>query len=85
MYLSQISRRSRSLTNGSRLAQTLIVSACVTLFPAVAYAQASSLAGTARDTSGAVLPRVTVEAASSVLIEKVRTAVTDGQLSGRAS
>ena len=84
MYLRQISRRSRSFMNGSRPAQTLIVSACVTLFPAVAYAQAS-LAGTARDTSGAVLPGVTVEAASSVLIEKVRTAVTDGQLSGCAS
>ena len=84
MYVRQISRRSRSFTTGSRLAQTLIVSASVTPFPAVAYAQAS-LAGTARDTSGAVLPGVTVEAASRVLIETVRTAVTDGQLSGRAS
>ena len=35
-------------------------------------------AGVVRDTSGAVLPGVTVEAASDVLIEKVRTAVTDG-------
>jgi hypothetical protein len=34
--------------------------------------------GVARDSSGAVLPGVTVEAASPVLIEKVRTAVTDG-------
>jgi hypothetical protein len=49
----------------------------VTLLPAVAHAQAS-LAGIARDSSGAVLPGVTVEAASSVLIEKVRTSVTDG-------
>ena len=31
-----------------------------------------------RDTSGAVLPGVTVEAASPALIEKVRSAVTDG-------
>ena len=77
MYLRQIRRRSRSFTNGSRLAQIFIVAACVTLFPAAAHAQAS-LAGTARDTSGAVLPGVTVEASSSVLIEKVRTAVTDG-------
>ncbi len=46
------------------------------LFPVTAYAQ-SSLAGTIRDASGAVLPGVTVEAASSVLIEKVRTAVSD--------
>ncbi len=47
------------------------------LLPSVAYAQAS-IAGVVRDTSGAVLPGVTVEAASPVLIEKVRTAVTDG-------
>ena len=38
----------------------------------------ASLAGVVRDTSGAVLPGVTVEAASDVLIERVRTAVTDG-------
>ncbi|MBI4264898.1 MAG: carboxypeptidase regulatory-like domain-containing protein, partial [Acidobacteria bacterium] len=34
--------------------------------------------GVVRDSSGGVLPGVTVEAASPVLIEKVRTAVTDG-------
>src|SRR3989442_11865567 len=45
--------------------------------PAVAYAQAS-IAGSVRDTSGAVLPGVTVEASSPALIEKVRSAVTDG-------
>jgi hypothetical protein len=48
------------------------------LAPSVVYAQAT-LAGIARDTSGAVLPGVTVEAASPVLIEKVRTATTDEQ------
>ena len=42
-------------------------------------ASAQSLAGVAKDTSGAVLPGVTVEAASPALIEKVRTAVTDDQ------
>ena len=46
------------------------------LAPGVVYAQAT-LAGIARDTSGAVLPGVTVEASSPVLIEKVRTATTD--------
>jgi hypothetical protein len=46
--------------------------------PSSVWAQ-SSIAGTVRDTSGAVLPGVTVEAASPALIEKVRTAVTDGQ------
>jgi hypothetical protein len=45
--------------------------------PASASAQAT-LSGTVKDTSGAVLPGVTVEASSPVLIEKVRTAVTDG-------
>jgi len=41
--------------------------------------QTSAIAGVVRDTSGAVLPGVTVEAASPVLIEKVRTVVTDDQ------
>ena len=45
--------------------------------PAGAYAQAS-IAGVVRDTSGAVLPGVTVEGTSQALIEKVRTVVTDG-------
>ena len=47
------------------------------LLPALAHAQAT-LSGTIRDTSGAVLPGVTVEAASPALIERVRTATTDG-------
>ncbi|HKC81287.1 MAG TPA: carboxypeptidase-like regulatory domain-containing protein, partial [Gemmatimonadaceae bacterium] len=47
------------------------------LLPVVASAQAT-ISGVARDASGAVLPGVTVEAASPALIEKVRTAVTDG-------
>src|SRR5688572_324339 len=46
------------------------------LAPSAAYAQAS-IAGIVRDSSGAVLPGVTVEAASPVLIEKARSAVTD--------
>ena len=46
------------------------------LAPASAFAQAT-LTGTVRDTSGAVLPGVTVEASSPALIEKVRAAVTD--------
>jgi hypothetical protein len=48
----------------------------LTFVPAVAFAQAS-LAGLVQDSSGAVLPGVTVEAASPVLIEKVRTTTTD--------
>ena len=46
------------------------------LVPSVVHAQAS-IAGTVKDASGAVLPGVTVEAASPALIEKVRSVVTD--------
>src|SRR3954470_22943246 len=47
------------------------------LVPAVAFAQAT-IAGVVKDASGAVLPGVTVEASSEALIEKSRSAVTDG-------
>ena len=49
--------------------------------PAWALAQtaAGSIAGVVRDTTGAVLPGVTVEASSPALIEKVRIAATDGE------
>jgi hypothetical protein len=52
-----------------------------TLLPSVAWTQqtASGIAGTVRDTSGAVLPGVTVEAASPALIEKVRVVVTNDE------
>ncbi|HVH28733.1 MAG TPA: carboxypeptidase regulatory-like domain-containing protein [Vicinamibacterales bacterium] len=46
------------------------------LLPSALYAQAA-ITGVVRDSSGAVLPGVTVEAASPVLIEKVRSVVTD--------
>jgi hypothetical protein len=55
----------------------LAVWASLALLPATALAQAV-IAGTVRDTSGALLPGVTVEATSPALIEKVRAAVTDG-------
>ena len=58
-------------------ARLVFVAACIATVPSLVYAQAS-LTGVVRDTSGAVLPGVTVEAASPALIEKVRTAVTDG-------
>jgi hypothetical protein len=53
-----------------------VLAACVVV-PEFAFAQAS-ITGTVRDTSGAVLPGVSIEASSPALIEKVRTAVTDG-------
>jgi len=63
-------------TPGSWLARAL---AFILLLPVTAAAQqASGIAGVARDTSGSVLPGVTVEASSPALIEKIRTAITDG-------
>jgi hypothetical protein len=52
--------------------------ACVLWLPAAAHAQ-SAIAGQVKDTSGAVLPGVTVEASSDVLIEKTRSVITDGE------
>ena len=57
------------------LMQTVVVLALM-LMPTVVFAQAS-ITGTVKDASGAVLPGVTVEAASDVLIERARTATTD--------
>src|SRR6476660_3542822 len=51
--------------------------AALCLLPIAAQAQ-SAFTGTVKDTSGAVLPGVTVEAASDALIEKTRSVVTDG-------
>ena len=60
----------------------LVALTCVVLLPTAAWAQTAtfgSIAGVVKDTSGAVLAGVTVEAASPALIEKVRSVVTDGQ------
>ena len=46
---------------------------------------AGTIAGTVRDESGGVLPGVTVEISSPVLIEKVRSTITDGDGSYRVS
>src|SRR5258705_3802557 len=59
------------------LVRLLLVTACVALLPSAASAQ-SAIGGVVKDVSGAVLPGVSVEAASDVLIEKTRTVVTDG-------
>src|SRR5687767_11457771 len=60
-----------------RSIQAVAVLTVIMLAPSIALAQAS-IAGVARDTSGGVLPGVTVEAASPALIEKIRSVVTDG-------
>jgi hypothetical protein len=54
------------------------VLACL-LSPRISFAQSTGIAGVVKDTSGAVLPGVAVEAASDALIERVRTATTDAQ------
>ncbi|HMF95955.1 MAG TPA: carboxypeptidase regulatory-like domain-containing protein [Vicinamibacterales bacterium] len=56
-----------------------IVFVCTLAGASAAFAQTGSIAGQVKDTSGAVLPGVTVEVSSPVLIEKVRTATSDGQ------
>jgi hypothetical protein len=49
------------------------------LLPRFAFAQGGEIAGLVKDVTGAVMPGVTVEAASPALIEKVRSVVTDQQ------
>ncbi len=60
-----------------RVKAACLVVAMFVLLPSAAHAQAS-ITGIVKDSSGAVLPGVTVEASSPALIEKVRTATTDG-------
>jgi carboxypeptidase family protein len=60
-----------------RFATGVFALALLVCAPAAAFAQAS-IVGLVKDASGAVLPGVTVEAASPVLSEKVRSVVTDG-------
>ncbi len=55
----------------------LIAAAWILLQPGTADAQ-SAFTGIVKDTSGAVLPGVTVEAASDALIEKTRSVITGG-------
>jgi Carboxypeptidase regulatory-like domain len=61
----------------SILKRTVIALVAAFVLPQAAMGQAI-ITGTVRDTSGAVLPGVSVEASSPALIEKVRTTVTDG-------
>src|SRR6476620_4635313 len=59
------------------LATGLAVIAAVFFLSTPAFSQ-PAVAGIVKDSSGAILPGVTVEASSPVLIEKSRTVVTDG-------
>jgi hypothetical protein len=57
----------------------VLVGAVLMLVPSTASAQNAEIAGVVRDASGAVLPGVTVEAASPALIERIRVVNTDSQ------
>src|SRR5437773_4985306 len=59
-------------------ARIILGAFCLALVPVVAAAQTSTTAGTVKDVSGASLPGVTVEVSSPALIEKVRSAISDG-------
>lgn len=72
------------MTNARRAIPILAAVGCLAVLPTWAHAQ-SAIAGTVRDASGAVLPGVTVEAASPVLIEKVRSVATNDQGRTRSS
>src|SRR5450631_2837439 len=61
--------------------KSVIFFVCALVLPAPASAQQSlsSIVGVVRDAAGVPVAGVKVEAASGALIEKVRTAVTDGK------
>ena len=66
------------MTRRSAFLIAMLAAAIIAALPLEAHAQlGSAIAGVVKDTTGAVLPGVTVEAASPELIEKVRSAVTD--------
>src|SRR5438477_5500346 len=66
------------MTTERLLSRVFVGALTLLLLPTAAHAQ-SAIAGVVKDTTGAVLPGVTVEVASPVLIEQVRSAVTDAQ------
>src|SRR5215471_12463907 len=59
-----------------RFVKAIPVLIAFVVIPTMAYAQAS-IVGTVKDSSGAVMPGVSVEASSSALIEKTRSVVTN--------
>ena len=65
----------RAITAALTFAVRVLV--CLLVIPSLAAAQ--QIGGTVTDTTGAVLPGVTVEARSPALIEQVRTVTTNDQ------
>jgi len=73
---------------GAQRTVRFIVLAGLLVMPVPAWSQSGTtgaIAGMVKDTTGAVLPGVTVEAASPALIEKVRTVVSDDKANTRLS
>jgi len=66
------------MQTGRLAARVLLAAIGLALMPATALAQ-SAIAGVVKDTTGAVMPGVTIEVASPALIEKVRSVISDGQ------
>jgi len=79
MSIGRTSHVGRWRTASIIFAAALAATVCIDIAPAFAQGQTGTIAGVVRDSSGAVLPGVTVEASSPALIEKTRSAVTDGQ------
>ena len=70
---------SRTSATSQRLRRlSFVAAASVACLLAPTLARAQAIGGTVSDSTGGVLPGVTVEARSPALIEQVRTAVTDG-------
>jgi hypothetical protein len=60
-------------------AAAVLLIAILVMLPSSALAQTTGIAGRVTDSSGAVIPGVTVEASSPVLIERTRSVVSDGE------
>src|SRR4051812_35818589 len=58
---------------------TVVALSWLLISPAAFAQQTAGISGVVKDSSGGVLPGVTVEAASPALIEKVRTSTSDGE------
>ena len=67
------------MTRMSVVGMAVLTGALLCAAAAGAQESPSGIAGVVKDSSGAVLPGVTVEASSPALIEKVRTVVTDSE------
>src|SRR4030095_5212789 len=77
MMPQQNQRATRARLGHATALGPITILAWLALLPAVAHAQ-GTMAAREKDASGATLPGVPVEATSPALIEKVRSAVTDG-------